>query len=39
MYLQDDTSHTPATDLNLANGMSMTQYTAAHANDPINGRA
>ncbi len=39
MFLQSDTSHTPVSDMYLANGMSMTEYTNVHANDPINSRA
>ena len=39
MFLQDDTSATPVSDMYLANGMSMTAYATAHANDPLNQRA
>ena len=39
MYLQDDTSYEPINDMKMANGMTMSQYTALHANDPINSRA
>lgn len=39
MYLQSDYSANPVSDLRLTNGMLMSEYSAAHENDPMNARA